>query len=70
MRRERIRLNSQDEKMILKLTKITKDDIKRDTQKAASETSLQIMYLHNNGKDNFQWDKKDFAKVLEEDIEE
>lgn len=56
--------------MILKLTKITKEDIKKDTQKAVNETSMQIMYLHNNGIDNFQWDKKDFEKVLEEDIEE
>lgn len=56
--------------MILKLTKISKEDIERDTRETADETSAQIMYLHNNGANNSKWNKDDFVNVLEEDIED
>lgn len=56
--------------MILNLTKLSDEEIKEDTKRAANELSTQIMYLHNNGKNNYKWKKKDFLKVLEDDIEE
>ena len=56
--------------MILKLTTITKEEIKLDAQKAANEMATQIMYLHNNGMNNAQWDKHDFLGVLGDDLED
>lgn len=56
--------------MKLALIGLTEEDIQISTNRVSDETSSFVMYLQNNGIENFRWNTDEFTPWINEDIED
>lgn len=56
--------------MKLDLLNLTKEEIQASSKRVSSEEGTFVMYLQNNGIENFRWNTNDFVPWMSEDIEE
>ena len=55
--------------MLLNLINITKEDIEISSEESISDDNSIVMYLQNNGIQDYRWYRNDINKWINEDIE-